>query len=131
MTGGEMKGKKQSITLLCWILILTSLAISGCGSSIGLYPHMAETQTQLSNSNFKIIQTGVTGYSRCWYIMNTIPIGDLNLYEHAMNDIRNQVQPVGRSISLINITQDRSVVTYLVVSKVALTLTADVVEFVD
>ncbi len=120
---------KRTITIFS-ILTLAAI-ICGCGSTIGMYPSIAETQTQLNQSNYKVIQTGVTGSASAWYFLNVIPLGDSELYKRAMNDIRMKVSTGSRSYSFVNVTQDVSLVTYFIVSKSTVTITADVVEFTN
>ncbi len=129
---GLLEKMKQGRCALLVIITLSSvLFIIGCGSTIGKAPHSIQTQTQLNQKNFKVISTGVEGFAYCYYLFNVIPLRNKSLYKMAMNEIRGKVKGDGKPVSLINVTEDVSTVTYFLFSKVELTLTADVVEFIN
>jgi hypothetical protein len=112
-------------------LVVSLLLLFSCGASLGNYSTCAETQTQLNRNNFKVVQTGVQGYAECWYLLSTIPLGDMELFKTAMAMLKTKANTVGKSTAIVNVTQDISVQSYIVVSKKYLTLTGDVIEFVD
>ena len=116
--------------LISAMLITALLLFSGCGATIGMYPHIASTQTELAEKNFTVVKTGITGSASAWYLLNTIPLGDTELYKQAMNEIRKEAGIEGKPYAIINVTQDISTTTYLVVSRAKITLTVDVVEFI-
>ena len=121
------RSRLGSILLIAFTL--SSLMLTGCGASIGTYSTCAETQTQLNQSNYKVIQKGISGSSYCWYLFSAIPLGQMELYQMAMDELRSKVQDKGKAMSLVNVTQDVSVKNFIVVKKAMLTLTADVIEF--
>ena len=119
----------RTVAGLCFLASLLSLA--GCGASLGNYSTCAETQTQLSRGNFKVVQTGVRGYAECWYLFSTIPLGDMELFKMAMDMLKAKANTVGKPTAIINVTQDVSIKSFVVVSRQSLTLTGDVIEFVE
>lgn len=112
-------------------VLATALLLSGCGASIGTYSTTTETETQLNRGNYKVVESGVIGKASCWYLFSAIPLGSMELYRQAMDQIRRQIASKGKPIALVNITQDLSTTSFVVVSRADLTLTADIIEFTD
>jgi hypothetical protein len=104
---------------------------SGCGSSIGSFSTLTDTQTQLNRNNFRVIENGVRGSASCSYLLSAIPLGSMDLYGMAMNQIRRKANAQGKAIAIVNVTRDISYISYIIVSEVTLTLTADIIEFID
>jgi len=112
-----------------FLLFVTAILLSGCGATAGRYYHIAETQTHLTCNNFKMVETGVVGSASCIYLFHIIPLGYGDLHARAMNDLRSKIKSTRRSIAFINVTKDTSIFSILLLAKVELTITSDIIEF--
>jgi len=111
--------------------ILLCLA-TGC-SSTRVENNASSTQTQidLNHANYKMIKAGAEGRSYGFRILlGIIPITAPNtaaarsdLYSHVGESVN------GKSVALINVTEDRSTTWLLLFSIPKLVITGDVVEF--
>jgi uncharacterized protein YqfA (UPF0365 family) len=105
-----------------------SAFIAGCGASIGSFSTFAEVQTQLNKANYKIVQTGVSGSASCIYFLS-IPCGDMEIHKNAIAELKSKQELAGRSLALVNVTRDISVIDMIIASKITVTYTADIIEF--
>ncbi|MCW9707040.1 DUF6567 family protein [Fodinibius salsisoli] len=132
------------------LLVIISLSIViGCASS-GAFNTANITETQLSEDNYNIVATDITGQSSAGYILGVS--GDINqqvrtfalarvsgsgmLYGEAINDLwgnfREKYGDVeGRNLALINVRYDTESLNLLLYTKPTVSVRADVIEFDD
>jgi len=86
----------------------------------------------LAGNNYKIIKTGASGQSSGFRFLGIIPIvspthsgAKASLYQEI------GIPLTGRSVALANETEDRSSLYLILFSIPKITVTADVVEFID
>ena len=122
-----MKFKYLSIALCAISLAL----LTGC-SSEGEFRQSTGTSVALAGNNYKIIKTGATGHSSGFRLLGIIPIvspthsgAKASLYQAI------GIPLTGRSVALANETEDRSSLYVILFSIPRITVTADVVEFID
>jgi hypothetical protein len=111
--------------------ILLCLA-TGCESTrVTNNASSTETQIDLNHANYKMIKAGAEGRSYGFrFLLGIIPITAPNtaaaradLYSHIGESVN------GKSVALINVTEDRSTTWLLLFSVPKLVITGDVVEF--
>jgi hypothetical protein len=126
-----MKNVKK-LALFCLISLL-SWMISGCAASIGeMRDRGTGTDVQLNKNNYKIVKAGAVGKSTGFNLLGFIPFASPN-YADAKSSLYKNVGEslTGRSIALANQTHDRSTLYLILFSLPKVTITADVVEFID
>ena len=111
------------------LLALFLLFICGC-ASIGTFPHITGTQTDLSKNNYKVIKAGARGVDCGFYLLGLIPFKSPS-FARAMGDLRNQVEMEGKATAFINMAKDYSSLYLIIFSVPKITVTADVIEFID
>ncbi len=123
------------------------LLLTGCSPG-GMLISTTNTQTKLEEGNYRIVAHNVRGVADATYILSltstygpvaqTLALariaGSTSLYSDAMADLwRNVATHVGtiegRSLGLIHIRYDVDVLNLILINKVKLTVSADVVEF--
>lgn len=138
--------KKQIIFLM---LGLGSVIFSGCASS-GLLASINTTQVQLSQANYKVVATSITGTARTEYLLGAsfgfgmstsaialIPLDkDRALYKLALQDLWKNYEtiygsPAGKRLALINMRYDTQTANWILYTSPKVTLVADVVEFTE
>ena len=111
--------------------LLLSLA-TGC-SSTRVENNASSTQTHidLNHANYKMIKAGAEGRSYGFrLLLGIIPITAPNTATARADLYRNVGESVtGKSVALINVTEDRSTTWLLLFSIPKLVITGDVVEF--
>ena len=128
------------------VLILLIGSFTGCGSS-GNFTAVNVTDVRLSEDNYDIVATDVTGFSSAGYILGfsfsapqvtTIAVarvsGDALLYQQALRNLWDNYEKdhgprEDKKVALVNIHYDSEVLNLLVYSEVKLFIHADVVEF--
>jgi hypothetical protein len=122
-----MKFKYLSIALCAISLAL----LTGC-SSEGEFRQSTGTSVALAGNNYKLIKEGVTGTSSGFKLLGIIPItspthagAKASLYKSI------GIPLTGKSIALANETEDRTRLYLILFSIPRITVTADVVEFID
>ncbi|HEY5975893.1 MAG TPA: DUF6567 family protein [Geobacteraceae bacterium] len=117
----------------CLYLIGTAslFLMTGC-ASVGNMQHSTDTQVVLKGNNYKIIKAGVKGASSGFWLLGLIPIVSPNYADAKANLYENIGKSLeGKSVALANQTQDRSFLYLILFSIPKVTITADVVEFID
>ena len=124
------------------------LILSGCMNS-GLFLSTNRTVVELSDNNFSIFATDVTGEASATYLigfafsygaytqsLSLIKIGGTEaLYQEALKNLwenvrkKNQGKLQGKRLALINIRYDTQIVNFLLFNKIKLIVRADVVQF--
>jgi hypothetical protein len=111
-------------------ILLLAVIIVGCGHSTGRWSEGTSTGVSLSTNNYKIIKAGARGESSGVRLFCVIPIVTPSFAEAKANmyQAANETM-VGRSIALVNQTQDRSDLCFILFSLSHLTITSDILEF--
>ena len=134
------------LTLVAAVL---AMSLSGCGQA-GLFAAGNLTQVQLSEPNYKIVATSVSGDSEAAYLIgvafsNGPQTGSVSLhrlkgsgklYKEAMENLWQTFAAehgavAGRRLALVNVRYDAATRNFLVYNDVRLSIRADVVEFVE
>lgn len=129
------------------LLVAALFTFTACGNS-GLFIAGHSTEVQLSEPNYSIVATNVSGEASSEYILGAsvsvgmttnsfglVSIGDTEtLYKTAREELWNQFEAEhgeveGRKLALVNIQYDANTVNFLLYTKALVTITADVVEF--
>lgn len=92
-----------------------------------------QTEVSLTHANYKMLQAGAEGRSYGFrFLLGIIPItapstadARADLYHHVGQSVN------GRSVALVNVTEDRSTTWLLLFSIPKIVITGDVVEFED
>ena len=122
---------KPSIPLIATLLAVMMLS-AGCASTkVTTNTPSTETQINLTHANYKMIKAGAEGRSYGFrLLLGIIPITAPNTATARADLYRNVGEPVtGKSVALINVTEDRSTTWLLLFSIPKLVITGDVVEF--
>lgn len=111
-------------------LLLAIIAlVTGCASE-GNYKNSNATGVNLAGNNYRIVKAGATGSSSGFYLLGLIPFASPNYGDAKARIYQNVPETLtGRSIALINQTEDRSVIYLIFFSVPKVTITADVIEF--
>lgn len=117
-------------------LVAAGLLIGGC-SSTGPIPfgQNAVATGGLSKSNFRIVRSNVRGDSYGFRLLGFIPIVPARIVD-AKTDLYDKLDKSGdklegRSIALANATEDHNTYYFILGSVPRITLTADIIEFLD
>ncbi len=107
------------------------LAEVGCVSYAGQYPAPnAVTEIVLKENDFKTVKTHLKGTAICRYFFGLIPLSDPSIYSLALAQIRDQAAMDGRSVQLVNFSEDRVETNYVVLRDAEVTITCDLIEYV-
>ncbi len=135
-------------TFLLWVvLILLIASFTGCTTS-GMFLSANVTDVELSEDNYSIIATNITGSSRAGYILgmsagpgaqvSTLAIARVSgtgmLYQEALENLwQNYEKDHGpredKKIALVNVHYDADILNLILYTEVKLFIRADVVEF--
>ncbi len=107
------------------------LSLTGC-ADVGQMSGQTGTSVSLAEKNYKIIKAGAVGHSSGFRLLGVIPFASPNYANAKVSLYKSVGQSLdGRAIALANQTEDRSVLYLILFSIPKLTITADVLEFVD
>ena len=113
---------------ICFIVSL----LTGCGGSVGKFQQSTGTEVKLQENNYKLVKASATGSSSGFYLLGLLPIMKPSFAEAKSDLYQSSGQALeGRSIALANQTQDESVIYLILFSIPKVTISADIVEFVD
>jgi hypothetical protein len=137
--------KRSILTAVGLILLL--VGFSGCTNS-GMFLSANVTDVRLSEDNYDIVATNITGSSRAGYILglsygpgaqvSTAAIARVSgtgmLYQEALRNLwENYEKDHGRredkKIALVNVHYDTDILNLILYTEVKLFISADVVEF--
>jgi Family of unknown function (DUF6567) len=124
--------KTKSSVLLMTMLFAAIIFTAGCASShVENTTPSIETQVNLTHGNYKVIKAGAEGRSYGFrFLLGIIPIAAPNTAAAREDLYRNVGQPInGKSVALVNVTEDRSTTWLLLFSIPKIVITGDVVEF--
>lgn len=115
--------------IAAFTLVLFSL--TGCQSVGHQKGGNTNTGVSLNQKNYRVIQAGARGKDYGFWLL-FIPIVSPNYADAKANMYQSVGEPLtGRAIALANETEDRSSFTLLLFSIPRITITADVIEFID
>jgi hypothetical protein len=133
--------------LLAVVLVLLIVSSSGCLNS-GMFLSANVTDVRLSDDNYDIVATSITGSSKAGYILglsygpgaqvSTAAIARVSgtgmLYQEALENLwENYEKDHGsredKKIALVNVHYDTDILNLLFYTEVKLFISADVVEF--
>ena len=122
---------KPSSPLVAALSVAVMLS-AGCASTkVTNNTPSTETQVNLTHANYKMIKAGAEGRSYGFrFLLGIIPITAPSTAAARADLYRNVGESVtGKSVALINVTEDRSTTWLLLFSVPKLVVTGDVVEF--
>jgi hypothetical protein len=111
------------------IVISVFLFVAGCVSS-GSFPIESETRTDLSKNNYRVIKANVRGTDKGFWLLGIIPFASPS-YSNAMESLHEKVDMEGRATALVNVSKDKSTLYLILFSVPKITVTADVIEFLE
>ncbi len=131
------------------VSLMALVSLSGCAQT-GMFVAGTMTNVELSEPNYKIIATGVSGQAKASYLLGVTfskgaQTGSLalariggtgQLYKESMEKLWANFEeahgPVaGRRLALVNVRYDAVSTNLLVYSDITLAIRADVVEFTE
>ncbi len=104
--------------------------IAGCGGHNYSDPRHIGTQIDLNQKNFKMIKAGVQGRDSGFWLLGFLPLNPRSETE-AMEDLYSKVNIDGKATTLINVTKEKFSYYFILFSIPMLTISADVIEFID
>lgn len=129
------------------VLMLLIVSFTGCLNS-GMFLSANVTDVRLSEDNYDIVATNITGSSRAGYILglsygpgaqvSTLAIARVSgtgmLYQEALEDLwenyeRDHGSREGKRVALVNVHYDTDILNLILYTEVKLFIRADVVEF--
>ncbi len=132
---------------LAVVLILLIVSFTGCLNS-GMFQSANVTDVRLSEANYDIVATDLTGSSRAGYILgfsggpgaqvSTLAIARVDgtgmLYQEALKNLWDNYEKdhgprEDKKIALVNVHYDTDILNLLLYTEVTLFIHADVVEF--
>jgi hypothetical protein len=126
--------------------VVLGLALGGCVSG-GAFPAASLTSVELTEANYTVIATDVTGSASAGYLLglsglgagvSTVAVarvsGEGQLYGEALRDLWERFAAehgavTGRSLGLVNVRFDTDALNLFLYSSVTVWVRADVVEF--
>lgn len=122
--GGSMVRTK------CLAMFTIAAMLVGCVSSGGSYQSDSVTTVDLTKANYRVIKSSAVGTSYGFKLFCIIPFSSPS-NARAMNDLRSQAPMEGKATAVANVTQDSSNIWLLLFSLQKLTISGDIVEFID
>jgi len=132
---------------LAVVLVMLIVSFTGCANS-GMFLSANVTDVNLSEANYQIIATNITGSSRAGYIFglsfvsggeaSTMALARVSgtgmLYQEALENLwenfgKDHGPREDRIIALVNVHYDTDILNLLLYTEVKLFIRADVVEF--
>ncbi len=112
-----------------WVIVISFfLFLAGC--SAGVLPYQGATTTDLTKKNFRMIKASARGQDSGFYLLGFIPFSSPT-YSDAMRNLYEGVNVEGKATTLAHVAQDRSTVYLILFSRPKVTVTADIIEFID
>jgi hypothetical protein len=121
--------RKLSFPLAFLILLFV---VAGCASSHINVGQSTTTAVDLKGKNYRMVQAGATGTSYGFRLLMILPITSPH-YATARRDLYASVKEplTGKAVALADQMEDRSSLYLILFSIPKVTITADVIEFVD
>ena len=114
-------------------VVLTSALLSGCMTWQGKFERgTTGIHVSLSTGNYKMVKANARGQSKGFSLLGVIPVVQPS-YVEAKEQLYNSVGEslIGRSIALINQTEDTTDFYLILFSIPKVTISADIIEFTD
>ena len=108
------------------VIISIILFITGC-AAVGVIP---KSDTCLTQKNYQIVKTHLRGEDSGFRLFGFISLEEPTP-DDAMRNIHEQVNMVGKSMALVNVTSSVAVGNFILFSIPRLTISADLVEFTE
>jgi hypothetical protein len=112
-----------------WIIVFSAFLFH-IGCSTGTLPYGGATTTDLTRKNFRMIRASARGQDSGFYLLGFIPFSSPT-YADAMRNLYEGVDVEGKATTLAHVAQDRSTVYLILFSIPKITVTADIIEFID
>jgi len=128
MTEAKHIGDFLKMTLALVLLFV----IWGCASTGEFRGQGTAASVSLEKKNYRIIKVAAKGESSGFKLLGLIPFASPT-YSEAKESLYESInQPLeGRAIALVNQTEDRSYMYFILFSIPKITLTADIIEYLD
>lgn len=129
------------------VALITAILLSGCASS-GLFFSMNNTAVELSENNYEIVATNVSGEAEAGYILgfsfsagaatNTLALARVSgsgmIYMEALENLWKNYEEkhgsvIGKKLALVNVRYDSDALNLILYTKAKISIRADVVEF--
>jgi hypothetical protein len=140
--GGRMNKRFYLLLPVAFLFLL-----AGCANT-GMYIAQNVTMVELSEPNYQIVATNISGESQAAYLLGfSYSLGAVTesvalikiagsgmLYQEALENLWQNFQKtngtvVGRKLALINMRYDADTANWLLYTKAQLSIRADVIEF--
>jgi hypothetical protein len=123
--------KNKFSVCLAAALCAAAFIIAGCASTRVESAASTQTEVSLTHGNYKMIRAGAEGRSYGFrFLLGIIPITAPSTADARADLYQNIGESVnGKSVALINVTEDRSTTWLLLFSIPKIVITGDVVEF--
>jgi len=115
---------------ITFLIIAFSAFLFLIGCSAGVLPYGGRTTTDLTKKNFRMIRANARGEDTGFYLLGLIPFSSPT-YADAMRSLYEGVEMEGKATALANVSQDKSTVYLILFSIPKITVTADIIEFLD
>jgi hypothetical protein len=129
-----MKMKRINVTRGVVLLVVASATflLAGCSSGGEFRGQNTDAGVSLSKRNYRVIKAGAKGEGSGFWLFGIIPFSSPSyakvkgaMYESVGEKLE------GRAIALVNQTEDRASRYFILFSLPKLTITADVIEYLD
>ena len=134
---GEIHNMKPDQAIFRRLISLAACAIllglgAGCSTSRIEMGQSTSTAVSLSGKNYKLIKPGAVGHSYGFRLLGILPMASPH-YATARSDLYSSITVplTGKAVALTNENRDKSTLYLILFSIPKLTITADVIEFVD
>lgn len=137
----------KSKLLIYPVALIGAILLTGCASS-GLFFSMNNTAVELSENNYEIVATNVSGEAEAGYILgvsfsagaatNTLALARVSgsgmIYMEALENLWKNYEEkhgsvIGKKLALVNVRYDSDALNLLLYTSAKISIRADVVEF--
>lgn len=114
------------------MLVVGILFLVGCASTGEFKGQSTGAAAALTKKNYKVVKVGAKGESSGFRLLGIIPFFSPTMSE-AKEGLYSSVGTTleGKAIALVNQTEDRSSMYFILFSIPKITITADVIEYLD
>ena len=128
-----MKSERSvNVTRNIVMLVVGMLFLIGCASTGEFKGQATGAAAALTKKNYKVVKVGAKGESSGFSLLGFIPFFSPTMSE-AKEGLYSSVGTSleGKAIALVNQTEDRSSMYFILFSIPKITITADVIEYLD
>lgn len=111
-------------------VLFVAFLFAACANVPGPADKSDFTNVSLNHSNYRVLKQAAQGRDIGFRFLGLIPIVPVR-YGDAMTDLYRGVNTEGKSAALINVNKDYTHMYFILFSLPSITITADVVEFLD